>query len=139
MAVGWVVVQPKIKLRLLLSFSSLSLASLFLSLSLKPVSRKKEKEKGKKKVLERRRFGTRGIRAAAISSSHTFLFFVFTCFSLFVTITNVPLRCADDKPFTPTYQVSKERTKSLGIEFIPLKQSIKETVESLKEKKLFTW
>ncbi|CAL5352435.1 unnamed protein product [Camellia sinensis] len=48
------------------------------------------------------------------------------------------LRCADDKPFTPTYQVSKERTKSLGIEFIPLKQSIKETVESLMEKKLFT-
>ncbi|KAI7983618.1 Cinnamoyl-CoA reductase 1 [Camellia lanceoleosa] len=48
-------------------------------------------------------------------------------------------KCADDKPFTPTYQVSKERTKSLGIEFIPLKQSIKETVESLKEKKLFTW
>ncbi|KAL7174166.1 hypothetical protein ACSBR2_033424 [Camellia fascicularis] len=51
----------------------------------------------------------------------------------------LPEKCADDKPFTPTYQVSKERTKSLGIEFIPLKQSIKETVESLKEKKLFTW
>ncbi|GMP87981.1 hypothetical protein CsSME_00040136 [Camellia sinensis var. sinensis] len=51
----------------------------------------------------------------------------------------LPEKCADDKPFTLTYQVSKERTKSLGIEFIPLKQSIKETVESLKEKKLFTW
>nr|QCU55202.1 cinnamyl alcohol dehydrogenase [Camellia fraterna] len=50
----------------------------------------------------------------------------------------LPEKCADDKPFTPTYQVSKERTKSLGIEYIPLKQSIKETVESLKEKKLFT-
>ncbi|KAL7202512.1 hypothetical protein ACSBR1_034061 [Camellia fascicularis] len=42
------------------------------------------------------------------------------------------------KPFMPTFQVFKERTKSLGIEFIPHKQSIKETVESLKAKKLFT-
>ncbi|XP_071910167.1 cinnamoyl-CoA reductase CAD2-like [Coffea arabica] len=43
-------------------------------------------------------------------------------------------KCADDKPFVPTYQVSKEKAKSLGLEFIPLEQSIKETVESLKEK-----
>nr|AWJ64260.1 1-phenyethanol synthase 3 [Camellia sinensis] len=50
----------------------------------------------------------------------------------------LPEKCADDKPFMPTYQVSKERAKSLGIELIPLKQSIKETVESLTEKKLFT-
>ncbi|KAF5931244.1 hypothetical protein HYC85_032117 [Camellia sinensis] len=51
---------------------------------------------------------------------------------------HLPEKSADDKPFMPTYQVSKERTKSLGLEFIPLKQSIKKTVESLKEKKLFT-
>ncbi|KAI9078263.1 hypothetical protein K1719_039765 [Acacia pycnantha] len=44
-------------------------------------------------------------------------------------------KCADDKPFVPTYQVSKEKTKTLGIEFIPLEVSLKETVESLKEKK----
>ncbi|PSR90178.1 Cinnamoyl-CoA reductase [Actinidia chinensis var. chinensis] len=50
----------------------------------------------------------------------------------------LPEKCADDNPFVPTYQVSKERTKSLGIEFIPLKESIKETVESLKEKKFFS-
>ncbi|XP_027078350.1 phenylacetaldehyde reductase-like [Coffea arabica] len=46
----------------------------------------------------------------------------------------LPDKCADDKPFVPTYQVSKEKAKSLGLEFIPLEQSIKETVESLKEK-----
>ncbi|KAH7837869.1 hypothetical protein Vadar_019129 [Vaccinium darrowii] len=50
----------------------------------------------------------------------------------------LPKKCADDNPYSPTYQVSKERAKSLGIEFIPLEESIKETVESLKEKKLFS-
>ncbi|GFP87030.1 cinnamoyl-coa reductase 1 [Phtheirospermum japonicum] len=49
----------------------------------------------------------------------------------------LPEKCADDKPFMPTYQVSKERAKSLGVEFTPLKEGIKETVESLKEKNLF--
>ena len=43
-------------------------------------------------------------------------------------------RCTDDKPYVPTYHVSKEKAKSLGIEFIPLDVSLKETVESLKEK-----
>jgi nucleoside-diphosphate-sugar epimerase len=46
----------------------------------------------------------------------------------------LPEKCADDKPFVPTYQVSKERAKSLGIEFTPFDVSLKETVESLKEK-----
>ncbi|KAK6164130.1 hypothetical protein DH2020_000994 [Rehmannia glutinosa] len=49
----------------------------------------------------------------------------------------LPEKCADDKPFMPTYQVSKERAKSIGVEFTPLKESLKETVESLKEKNLF--
>jgi len=35
----------------------------------------------------------------------------------------------------PTFQVSKEKAKSLGVEFIPLEVSLRETVESLKEKK----
>ena len=43
-------------------------------------------------------------------------------------------RCANDEPFVPTYQVSKEKAKSLGINHIPLDVSLKETVESLKEK-----
>ncbi|CAO2208240.1 unnamed protein product [Urochloa humidicola] len=46
----------------------------------------------------------------------------------------LPDKCADDKPFVPTYQVSKEKIRSLGIELIPLETSIKETIESLKEK-----
>ncbi|XP_015160001.1 cinnamoyl-CoA reductase 1-like isoform X1 [Solanum tuberosum] len=46
-------------------------------------------------------------------------------------------RCADDKPFTPMYQVNVERTKKLGIEFIPLAESVKETAECLKEKKFY--
>ncbi|KAF1863381.1 hypothetical protein Lal_00031267 [Lupinus albus] len=47
----------------------------------------------------------------------------------------LPEKCADDKPYVPTYQVSKEKAKTLGIEFTPLEVSLKETVESLKEKK----
>lgn len=50
----------------------------------------------------------------------------------------LPEKCADDKPHMPTYQVSNKRIKSLGIDYIPLKQSLKETVESLKEKNFFT-
>ena len=46
----------------------------------------------------------------------------------------LPEKCADDKPFVPVYQVSKEKTQSLGIDYIPLKTSLKETGESLKEK-----
>ena len=45
------------------------------------------------------------------------------------------IRCADEKTYMPTFQISKEKAKSLGIEFIPLEVSLKETVESLKEKK----
>jgi hypothetical protein len=37
----------------------------------------------------------------------------------------------------PTYPVSKEKTKSLGIEYIPFEVSLKETVEGLKEKNFF--
>ncbi|XP_071697526.1 phenylacetaldehyde reductase-like [Rutidosis leptorrhynchoides] len=48
----------------------------------------------------------------------------------------LPQKCADDKPLAPVFQVSKEKTKSLGIDYVPLEQSIKETVESLMEKNL---
>ncbi|XP_021772894.1 cinnamoyl-CoA reductase 1-like isoform X1 [Chenopodium quinoa] len=47
---------------------------------------------------------------------------------------SLPDKCADDKPFGPTYQVSKEKVKSLGIDYIPFKETLKETVENLKEK-----
>ncbi|KQK04425.1 cinnamoyl-CoA reductase 1 [Brachypodium distachyon] len=46
----------------------------------------------------------------------------------------VPDKCADDGPFVPTYQVSKDKIRSLGLQLIPLETSIKETIESLKEK-----
>ncbi|XP_043691144.1 phenylacetaldehyde reductase-like [Telopea speciosissima] len=55
---------------------------------------------------------------------------------LFPTL-HLPEKCADDKPYMPTYQVSQERAKSLGINFIPFEVSLKETVESLKEKGFF--
>jgi len=48
-------------------------------------------------------------------------------------------KCADDKPFAPTYQVSKDKIRSLGMELIPLDASIKETIESLKDKGFFTF
>ena len=35
--------------------------------------------------------------------------------------------------------MSKEKARSLGIEFIPLKMALKETVESLKEKKFVSF
>ncbi|TKY75033.1 Tetraketide alpha-pyrone reductase 1 [Spatholobus suberectus] len=47
----------------------------------------------------------------------------------------LPKKCADDKPYVPIFHVSKEKAKSLATEFIPLEVSLKETVESLKEKK----
>ncbi|KAL5708077.1 hypothetical protein ACHQM5_018912 [Ranunculus cassubicifolius] len=50
----------------------------------------------------------------------------------------LPNKCADDKPFVPTYKSSKEKCKSLGIDLLPLEVSLKETVESLREKKYFT-
>ncbi|KAK4278649.1 hypothetical protein QN277_016470 [Acacia crassicarpa] len=52
---------------------------------------------------------------------------------LFPTL-QLPDKCADDKPFMLKFQVSKEKAKTLGIEFIPLEVSLKEMVESLKEK-----
>ncbi|XP_042483020.1 phenylacetaldehyde reductase-like [Macadamia integrifolia] len=51
---------------------------------------------------------------------------------------HLPEKCADDKPYVPTYQVSKEKANGLGINFIPLEESLKETVESLKEKGFFS-
>ncbi|KAL3620358.1 hypothetical protein CASFOL_035270 [Castilleja foliolosa] len=49
----------------------------------------------------------------------------------------IPEKCADDKPFAISYLVSKDRAHSLGIEFVPIEQGLKETVESLKEKNFY--
>ncbi|CAI8583369.1 unnamed protein product [Vicia faba] len=45
-------------------------------------------------------------------------------------------KCEDEEPYITTYQISKEKAKSLGIEFTPLEVSLKETVESFREKKI---
>ncbi|XP_024025808.1 cinnamoyl-CoA reductase 1-like isoform X1 [Morus notabilis] len=47
---------------------------------------------------------------------------------------SVPEKCEDDKPPMQVYQVSKERAKTLGINFTPLEVSLRDTVESFKEK-----
>ncbi|XAR63469.1 hypothetical protein NMG60_11023413, partial [Bertholletia excelsa] len=47
---------------------------------------------------------------------------------------DIPNKCADDAPFKQASRVANEKAKSLGIEFIPLEVSLKDTVESLKEK-----
>lgn len=49
----------------------------------------------------------------------------------------LPEKCVDDKPFPPKYQFNVEKAKTLGVEFTPLAKSIKETAESLKEKKFY--
>ncbi|CAK9152214.1 unnamed protein product, partial [Ilex paraguariensis] len=57
---------------------------------------------------------------------------------LFPTL-NLPKKCKDEKHVVPPYQVSKERAKSLGIDFLPLEVSLRDTVESLKEKKFLSF
>ncbi|KAK6164132.1 hypothetical protein DH2020_000996 [Rehmannia glutinosa] len=49
----------------------------------------------------------------------------------------LPEKPSDDKPLTLSYQASRKRTESLGIKFTPIEQTVKETVESLKEKGFF--
>ncbi|CAK8561590.1 unnamed protein product [Lathyrus sativus] len=43
-------------------------------------------------------------------------------------------KCEDEEPYITTYQISKEKAKSLGIVFTPLEVSLKETVESFRKK-----
>ncbi|PON84834.1 NAD(P)-binding domain containing protein [Trema orientale] len=51
----------------------------------------------------------------------------------------IPEKCEDNKPLKPIYKVSELKAKSLGINLIPLEVSLRETVESLKEKGLFNF
>ncbi|KAM1157990.1 hypothetical protein ACFX1X_028846 [Malus domestica] len=50
---------------------------------------------------------------------------------------NLPEKCADDQPFAPTYQISKERAETLGVVYTPLDVTLKDAVESLKQKNFF--
>uniref|UniRef100_A0A2N9FS72 NAD-dependent epimerase/dehydratase domain-containing protein n=1 Tax=Fagus sylvatica TaxID=28930 RepID=A0A2N9FS72_FAGSY len=47
-------------------------------------------------------------------------------------------KCEDDKPLVPLYKVSQDKAKSLGINFIPLEVSLRDTVESFKENGFLT-
>jgi hypothetical protein len=47
-------------------------------------------------------------------------------------------RDEDDKPLRPLHKVSQDKAKSLGISFIPLEVSFRDTIESLKEKGFLT-
>ncbi|XP_027354952.1 cinnamoyl-CoA reductase 1 [Abrus precatorius] len=44
--------------------------------------------------------------------------------------------CEVDEPYVPTYQISTEKAKNLGIEFTPLEVSLRETVECFRAKKI---
>uniref|UniRef100_A0A6M2F133 NAD-dependent epimerase/dehydratase domain-containing protein n=1 Tax=Populus davidiana TaxID=266767 RepID=A0A6M2F133_9ROSI len=46
----------------------------------------------------------------------------------------LPEKCSDDKPSPLNYEVSKAKAKTLGLDFTPLEVSVKDTIESLKEK-----
>ncbi|KAK8960775.1 Cinnamoyl-CoA reductase 1 [Platanthera guangdongensis] len=46
----------------------------------------------------------------------------------------VPHKPADKNPFPPIFQISQEKAKGLGINFAPVEEALKETIESLKEK-----
>ncbi|KAI3796456.1 hypothetical protein L1987_39127 [Smallanthus sonchifolius] len=48
-------------------------------------------------------------------------------------------RCKDGKCVEPPYNVSRAKAESLGVNFTPLEVSIKDTVESLKEKNLLSF
>ncbi|XP_043691632.1 phenylacetaldehyde reductase-like [Telopea speciosissima] len=60
-----------------------------------------------------------------------------TLHELYPTL-HLPEKCADEKPYMPTFQFSQEKVESLGIKFFPLEVSLKETVESLREKGFFS-
>lgn len=50
----------------------------------------------------------------------------------------LPEKCADDSAPIVKYQFSKEKARCLGINYTPLEEGIKETIESLKEKKFLS-
>ncbi|KAI3445056.1 hypothetical protein Pfo_001721 [Paulownia fortunei] len=52
---------------------------------------------------------------------------------------NLSPNTAENQHASPPYQVSKERAKSLGINFTPLEVSLKDTIESLKQKNFLTF
>ncbi|KAF9597321.1 hypothetical protein IFM89_017224 [Coptis chinensis] len=54
---------------------------------------------------------------------------------IFYPYIQLPEKCVDDNPFAPTYNVSEEKTER----FTPLEVSLKDIIESSKEKKLISF
>ncbi|KAF3975925.1 hypothetical protein CMV_000838 [Castanea mollissima] len=52
---------------------------------------------------------------------------------------HLPEKSEDDKPLQPVYKISQDKTKSLGISFIPVEVSVRDTVESFKENGILTF
>ncbi|KAI6675875.1 hypothetical protein NL676_036671 [Syzygium grande] len=50
---------------------------------------------------------------------------------------HLPDNSEDEEPSVPTYKISTEKARSLGVNFTPLEVSFQDTVESLKEKGFF--
>ncbi|GMI65958.1 hypothetical protein like AT5G19440 [Hibiscus trionum] len=51
---------------------------------------------------------------------------------------SLPEKCADEKPGVPMFQASKEKAKSLGLNFTPMEVSLEETIASLIDKNLLS-
>ncbi|KAL0006887.1 hypothetical protein SO802_008389 [Lithocarpus litseifolius] len=51
---------------------------------------------------------------------------------------HLPEKSEDDKPLQPLYKISQDKAKSLGISFIPMEESVRDTVESFKENGILT-
>ncbi|KAG6680453.1 hypothetical protein I3842_13G043800 [Carya illinoinensis] len=49
----------------------------------------------------------------------------------------LPEKCEDDKPFV-IYMVSKEQAESLGLNFTPVEETLRDTIESLRGKNLLS-
>ncbi|KAM4072871.1 hypothetical protein ACB094_11G172400 [Castanea mollissima] len=50
----------------------------------------------------------------------------------------LPEKSEDDKPLQPLYKISQDKAKSLGLSFIPIEESVRDTVESFKENGILT-
>ncbi|XP_065630954.1 phenylacetaldehyde reductase isoform X2 [Quercus suber] len=46
---------------------------------------------------------------------------------------NLLEKCEDDKPLLPAYKISQDKAKSLGISFVPLEVTLRDTMESFKD------
>ncbi|KAL4600961.1 hypothetical protein ACB092_11G237900 [Castanea dentata] len=63
---------------------------------------------------------------------------VFKILHKFYPSLRLPEKSEDDKPLQPLYKISQDKAISLGINFIPLEVSVRDTIESFKENSIIT-